>query len=164
MIHCNNTTDNRLHSTQPLTTSIDPNPNPNPDTSTSADQNTKDTPKMASDEDYAAFLEKANADPNEGVAKTKDKKAEGSAKLKAVDSGAKVPKGLKEAVKDQVFVSDSDEPFEPVSLKLEGDELPDESMFVIFLIHSSLPTPYLFLTSFLSRTYEDHKLKPFSTQ
>jgi hypothetical protein len=87
---------------------------------------------MASDEDYTAFLEKANADPNEGVAKTKDKKAGGSANLKAVDAGAKVPKGLKDAVKDQVFVSDSDEPFEPVSLKLEGDELPDEGMFVIF--------------------------------
>lgn len=92
---------------------------------------------MASDEDYAAFLEKANADPNEGVVRTQNKQkaaAGGRVQLKAVDDGAQVPKGLRDAVKDAVFVSEADEPFEVVCLSLDGEEegLPDESKVFSF--------------------------------
>ena len=102
---------------------------------------------MASDEDYASFLEKANADPNEGRVKTQDKSKGGAgAQLKAVDDGASVPKELRDAVKGQVFVSDADEPFEVVSLSLKGagaasakgaaakkgEELPDEGEFFYY--------------------------------
>jgi hypothetical protein len=80
---------------------------------------------MASDEDYAAFLEKANEDPSKGVAKTESQRG-GKMQLRAVDKGAKVPAGLKSATKEAFYVSDSDEPFEAVVLKLVGKGLPDE--------------------------------------
>lgn len=96
---------------------------------------------MATDEDYAAFLEKANADPNEGYAKPQQK-GQGSVALKAVDEGASVPKELKTAVKDQVYVSDADEPFEVVSLKLDGKgELPDEGSSFLSLLNLFLYLP-----------------------
>lgn len=80
---------------------------------------------MASDEDYSAFLDKANEDPNNGTAKTQS--SSGKVQLKAVDQGANVPAVLKKATKDAFYVSDADEPFEPVCLKLaKGKSLPDE--------------------------------------
>lgn len=79
--------------------------------------------EMASDEDYASFLDKANEDPNKGVAKTQ---GSGKIQLKAVDQGAKVPAGLKNATKDAFYTSDADEPFEPVVLKHSGKSLPNE--------------------------------------
>jgi hypothetical protein len=83
--------------------------------------------KMASDEDYSAFLDKANEDPSKGVANTqsKDQKVE----LKAVDSGVEVPAVLKKVTKDAFYVSDADEPFVPVCLKGAGKGLPDEGLF-----------------------------------
>jgi len=82
--------------------------------------------KMASDEDYIAFLDKANEDPSTGVANTqsKNKKVE----LKAVDSGVEVPAVLKKATEDAFYVSDADEPFVPVCLKGAGKGLPDEGL------------------------------------
>lgn len=82
--------------------------------------------RMASDEDYMAFLDKANRDPNEGVAKT-----QGKVELKAVDSGVRVPAALKKATSDAFYVSDADEPFVPVCLKFEGKKLPDEGMLLL---------------------------------
>jgi hypothetical protein len=82
---------------------------------------------MASDEDYSAFLDKANQDPNEGAAKMQSK---GKVELKAVDQGVKVPAGLKKATSNAFYVSDADEPFEPVYLKFEGKKLPDEGEFL----------------------------------
>jgi hypothetical protein len=79
--------------------------------------------KMASDEDYTAFLDKANEDPNKGVAKSQ---TSGKIQLKAVDHGVEVPAGLKKATKDAFYISDADEPFEPVCLKHKGKTLPDE--------------------------------------
>ena len=80
---------------------------------------------MASDEDYSAFLDKANEDPNKGIAKTQSSR--GKVQLKAVDQGADVPAVLKKVTKDAFYVSDADEPFEPVCLKLaKGKGLPDE--------------------------------------
>lgn len=83
---------------------------------------------MASDEDYAAFLDKANQDPNEGVRKSQ---SSGKIQLKAVDEGVQIPAALKKAVGDAFYVSDADEPFEVVGLKAEGG-LPDEGMFAHF--------------------------------
>ena len=80
---------------------------------------------MASDEDYSAFLDKANEDPSKGVAKTQ---GSGKIQLKAVDSGVEVPAALKKATKDAIYVSDADEPFEPVCLKHSGKTLPSEGM------------------------------------
>jgi len=103
-------------------------------TPTSSDQpperNTKD--KMASDDDYAAFLDKANQDPNEGVSKTQ---SSSKVELKAVDKDVDVPACLKKATKDAFYVSDADEPFEPVCLKLSGKTLPDEGLqFLLYQI------------------------------
>ena len=77
--------------------------------------------RMASDEDYAAFLDKANKDPSEGTAKT-----QGRMEFKATDEGVTVPPGLKKGIKDAFYVSDADEPFVAVALKFEGKGLPDE--------------------------------------
>ncbi len=82
---------------------------------------------MASDEDYVAFLERANADPNEGVSKTQDPSRK--VELKAIDKGVEVPSVLTVAVKDAFYMSDADEPFEPVCLKMGAkakNTLPNE--------------------------------------
>jgi len=80
---------------------------------------------MATDEDYAAFLDKANQDPNEGISKPA---SEGKMTFKAVDDKSAVPKALQKATEDAFYVSDADEPFEAVSLKLSSKAggLPDE--------------------------------------
>jgi hypothetical protein len=80
---------------------------------------------MASDEDYASFLDKANQDPNEGVAEGKSGKIE----LKAMDSGVEVPKVLQDATKDTWYTSDADEKFTPVVLNFKGKSLPDECKY-----------------------------------
>jgi len=90
---------------------------------------------MASDEDYAAFLDKANADPNEGVRKTQ---SSGKVELKAVDQGVVIPASLKKVTKDAFYISDADEPFEPVGLKLKGKTLPDEASFAKLVGHPNL--------------------------
>jgi hypothetical protein len=73
-----------------------------------------------SDEDYEAFLNKANQDVS--GATTQSKKSVG---IKSVDT--EVPQDL-EAI-DEVFVSDADEPFKPVSLKYTGSSLPSTGKF-----------------------------------
>jgi hypothetical protein len=78
---------------------------------------------MASDEDYAAFLDKANEDPGESRTQSS-----GKVELRAVDRGVEVPAALREVTKDAFYVSDADEPFEPVCLKLKGKTLPDEGL------------------------------------
>ena len=88
---------------------------------------------MASDEDYAAFLDKANQDPNEGVAKTQNK---GKIQFKATDEGAKIPAVLTKVVKEKYYVSDADEPFEVVSLGGLKGGLPDECMLCLSLLLS----------------------------
>ncbi|RDL39094.1 uncharacterized protein BP5553_03434 [Venustampulla echinocandica] len=93
------------------------------------------TGKMASDEDYAAFLDKANQDPNEGV--TKQSRSSGKIELKAVDEGVKVPSCLSKATEDVFYVSDADEPFVPVALKYGGKALPDEVTFAKLVSHPS---------------------------
>lgn len=96
--------------------------------SSDAQREAETTHTMATDEDYAAFLEKANADPSEGISATQ---SVGRAGLKAVDEGEAIPAVLKSAVADAFYVSDADEPFEPVCLNLPEDKgtLPDEGAF-----------------------------------
>ncbi|KAJ9649413.1 hypothetical protein H2199_000188 [Coniosporium tulheliwenetii] len=71
---------------------------------------------MASDEDYASFLEKANQDTSSKRASTQSK----TVKTKAVDT--EIPPSLLDV--EEYYISDADEPFEPVSLKWDGDGLP----------------------------------------
>ncbi|TLD36968.1 hypothetical protein E2P81_ATG02750 [Venturia nashicola] len=77
---------------------------------------------MASDEDYAAFLDKANQDPSGGKASAQSSKKAGT---KSVDT--EVPKVLEQV--EEYYTSDADEPFEPVSLKWKGDKLPSADEF-----------------------------------
>ncbi|KAF2114679.1 hypothetical protein BDV96DRAFT_647370 [Lophiotrema nucula] len=69
---------------------------------------------MASDEDYASFLDKANQ-PS-GGASTQSTKKVGT---KSVDTA--VPNVLESV--EEYYTSDADEPFEPVSLKYSGSSI-----------------------------------------
>ena len=76
--------------------------------------------RTMSDEAYSSFLDQANQDTGASKASTKSK----SAATKAVDTD--VPATLQKV--DQYYTSESDEPFEPVSLKWSGKNMPSESM------------------------------------
>jgi hypothetical protein len=88
--------------------------------------------KMASDEDYMAFLDKANQDPSIGYS-AMGHKTGGKVQLKTVDEDTTVPDELRMATEREewIYVSDADEPFVAVSLKLKGEKLPDEGLFVL---------------------------------
>lgn len=88
---------------------------------------------MATDGDYMDFLNKANEDPSTGSAKAQSLPK--NMELKAADEGVDVPPALVTATRDAFYVSDSDEPFVPVSLAWEkGTGLPDEGQYrAIFL-------------------------------
>lgn len=96
---------------------------------------------MANDEDYMAFLDKANQDLDDGKALAAKQKEQSSAAFKAVDEGSQAPRVIRDACQDAVYVTDADEPFEEVSLKWSGDGLPDESAFGLSLL---LPSPHSF--------------------
>jgi hypothetical protein len=80
-----------------------------------------DFAKMASDEDYAAFLDKVNQDVSGGASAQSTKKAGTT----SVNTG--VPSSLQKF--EAYYTSDADEPFEPVSLKWEGDGIPTAEDF-----------------------------------
>ena len=82
--------------------------------------NPKDSSITMSDDAYSSFLDQANQDTGASKASTKSK----SATTKAVDTD--VPVALQNV--DQYYTSESDEPFEPVSLKWSGKNMPSESM------------------------------------
>ncbi|KAI0392532.1 hypothetical protein F5Y17DRAFT_436008 [Xylariaceae sp. FL0594] len=90
---------------------------------------------MASDDDYMAFLNKANQDPNDGFAKPQSSGEE----FKTTDNGADIPAVLKEATRDAFYVSDADEPFVSVCLAWNegGKGLPDEEEFASLIHHPS---------------------------
>ncbi|CAA9960244.1 hypothetical protein PTMSG1_03650 [Pyrenophora teres f. maculata] len=69
---------------------------------------------MSSDADYAAFLDKANQDI--GSAETRDASQKQGYGTKSVNTA--VPKMLEQV--EEYYVSDADEPFEPVALSFEG--------------------------------------------
>ena len=77
---------------------------------------------MASDQEYSDFLNKANADPNEGRASTASKSQGSKIEFRATEKGVEVPKVLKEACEGEgiYYMSDADEPFEPVALSSDG--------------------------------------------
>ncbi|TGO67135.1 hypothetical protein BOTNAR_0047g00020 [Botryotinia narcissicola] len=87
---------------------------------------------MGSDEDYMAFLDKANEDPSAGTSKatSSNKKAE----FKTMDDDLDVPSVLVRATKDAWYTSDADEPFVVVALKCEGG-MPDEETFAKLIAH-----------------------------
>lgn len=92
---------------------------------------------MANDDEYMDFLNKANEDPGQGSASAQTQAAKGKKELKAADHGADIPQPLIKATKDAFYVSDSDEPFVPVSLAWDkGEGLPDEGMFTFILCSS----------------------------
>ncbi|KAJ5666728.1 hypothetical protein N7462_011137 [Penicillium macrosclerotiorum] len=70
---------------------------------------------MASDNDYMSFLNKANADldagrtPQQGASTTK---------TETVHASVQIPASLQSV--DAYYISDADEPFEPVALRWEG--------------------------------------------
>ena len=76
--------------------------------------------RSMSDDAYSSFLDQANQDTGTSKASTTSK----STATKAVDSD--VPITLQEV--DQYYTSEADEPFEPVSLKWSGKNMPSESM------------------------------------
>ena len=76
---------------------------------------------MSSDDAYASFLDQANQDTGASKATTQSKPQ--NASTKAVDT--EVPPALQSI--EQYYVSEADEPFEPVSLKWDGSNMPSES-------------------------------------
>ncbi|POR34142.1 Uncharacterized protein TPAR_05639 [Tolypocladium paradoxum] len=96
--------------------------------------------EMASDEDYMAFLNKANKDLSEAQAQARAERQEmvKTATLKTVDDWSDVPKAIEDVCKSEVYVSEADEPFEVVSLKWHGkDGLPNEFEFAKLINHWS---------------------------
>ncbi|KAJ4254936.1 hypothetical protein NW762_009734 [Fusarium torreyae] len=91
---------------------------------------------MSNDDDYMAFLNKANQHTGAG-ASTQEK-----ATFKAKDQGVEVPKAISDVCKKAVYTSDADEPFEEVSLKWQGKNgLPTETEFAKLINHSSPDSP-----------------------
>ncbi|KAL2046800.1 hypothetical protein N7G274_000818 [Stereocaulon virgatum] len=77
--------------------------------------------RIMSDDAYSSFLDKANQDTGAGKPSTQSK----SAATRAVDT--EVPAALQKV--EQYYVSEADEPFEPVSLKWDGTSMPSENEF-----------------------------------
>ena len=80
--------------------------------------------KMSSDADYASFLDKANAPP--GGASTSSTGNRDSHKgagftTKSVDKDVDIPPSIKEVAGSEIYVSDSDEEFQAVGLKWDGE-------------------------------------------
>ena len=76
---------------------------------------------MSSDDAYSSFLDKANQDTGASKSSTQSK----SANTTAVNT--EVPMVLKGV--EQYYTSEADEPFEPVSLKWDGRNMPSESTY-----------------------------------
>ena len=74
---------------------------------------------MSSDEAYGSFLEQANQE----TGASKDSDTTNTVNTKSVDT--EVPQQLQNI--EQYYTSEVDEPFEPVSIKWNGSELPSES-------------------------------------
>ncbi|KAF1916750.1 hypothetical protein BDU57DRAFT_449917 [Ampelomyces quisqualis] len=72
---------------------------------------------MASDADYASFLERANQDTGSAEQQSSSKKK--GYGTKSVDTA--VPQALEKV--EEYYVSDADEPFEPVALKYSGSSI-----------------------------------------
>ncbi|PYH44262.1 uncharacterized protein BP01DRAFT_321678 [Aspergillus saccharolyticus JOP 1030-1] len=75
---------------------------------------------MSSDDSYMAFLNKANADLNESknAPQTSSTSSGAAARTETVHAGVRVPAPLTSV--DAFYISETDEPFEPVTLQWEG--------------------------------------------
>lgn len=76
---------------------------------------------MASDSDYMAFLDKANKHRdagNDGAHTEESSQSSKQVRTEAVEKGVKVPEQLKKV--DAYYISETDEPFEPVALSWKG--------------------------------------------
>ncbi|PTU19441.1 hypothetical protein P175DRAFT_0533878 [Aspergillus ochraceoroseus IBT 24754] len=72
---------------------------------------------MSSDDAYMSFLDKANADLNSGRVQATSQSSS-AVRTETVDMGVQVPPPLTSV--DAYYVSETDEPFEPVVLKWGG--------------------------------------------
>jgi hypothetical protein len=79
---------------------------------------TRATRTMSSDADYASFLDKANQDTG-AAQQQSSSSAKKSYGTKSVDTA--VPKALEQV--EEYYVSDADEPFEPVALAYNGSAI-----------------------------------------
>ncbi|KAI9055840.1 hypothetical protein LZ554_000779 [Drepanopeziza brunnea f. sp. 'monogermtubi'] len=109
-------------------------------TTTTHTKNTQGGGKMATEDEYMSFLDKANRDPGEGVAEGKSEGGGTEVKgLKAADEAGEVPEAIRRVLgkNESFYVSDADEPFVGVALKLgKGEEgLPDEATFAKLVQH-----------------------------
>lgn len=117
---------------------------------------------MASDQDYMAFLDKANNDADEAHASAAKTQSGSRAQLKALDAGQTAPKSIVDVCKEAVYTSDADEPFEQVSLKYTGaNGLPDEGTFYFLLIPTVVAGLYFCRISPLVRIECDGFLPSF---
>ncbi|KAJ5822533.1 hypothetical protein N7447_004873 [Penicillium robsamsonii] len=73
------------------------------------------TQTMSSDDAYMSFLNKANADSSGSQA---PQQGAGTVKTETVHSSLSIPKPLQSV--NAYYISDTDEPFEPVALKWDG--------------------------------------------
>ena len=83
---------------------------------------------MSSDAEYAAFLDKANEDVQPAAQQDVGKTGYGT---KSVNTA--VPKALESV--EEYYVSDADEPFEPVALEFDGSSV-SASMYNTDLVAS----------------------------
>ena len=90
---------------------------------------------MSTDDAYSDFLDKANQDTSASKASMQSK----TANTKAVDT--EVPVALKSV--EKYYTSEADEPFEAVSLKWDGKNMPSESMHSPALIAAYTSDPLL---------------------
>ena len=74
---------------------------------------------MSSDDAYSSFLDKANQDA--GDSGTATKSTSGSVRI----VNTEIPASLQRI--EQYYTSEADEPFEPVSLKWDGKQMPSSS-------------------------------------
>ncbi|KAK4181130.1 hypothetical protein QBC36DRAFT_129405 [Triangularia setosa] len=100
------------------------------------------TATKMSDEDYLAFLNKANAPPTSSSSGAQASSSSSDKQhFKTTDPGVPVPEVLKKAVKGRVFAaasSETESPFEVVALRLKsGSRLPDEEEFAETIGHSN---------------------------
>lgn len=79
---------------------------------------------MSGDDAYTSFLDKANADLDAGRQQQAGSSAATATRASAVDADEPVPAAL--AGVEAFYVSETDEPFEPVVMRWGAGEFPDE--------------------------------------
>lgn len=79
---------------------------------------------MSGDDAYTSFLDKANADLDAGRQQQAAPSAATATRASAVDADEPVPAAL--AGVEAFYISETDEPFEPVVMRWGEGEFPDE--------------------------------------